>query len=151
MEYVFAIMIATYAKRVHTQKEKCYHPLMGGQNYGQGSSREHAALAPRYLGLRMVIAQSFARIHLKNLINFGILPVTFDNSAIYDKLEQDDVIRLDHVHQQLKEGSGKLNVHVPKKDLTFIVSHALTPRLVEILFSGGLTNWIRDQSHITLA
>jgi aconitate hydratase len=97
----------------------------------------------------MVIAQSFARIHLKNLINFGILPVMFDNSATYDSLEIDDVILLDHIHQQLKEGSGKLNVRVPKKGLTFTVSHALTPRLVEILFSGGLTNWVRDQSHIT--
>ena len=147
-EYAFEIIDPTYAKRARTQKEKGYHTLIGGQNYGQGSSREHAALAPRYLGLQMVIAQSFARIHLKNLINFGILPVTFDNSAIYDKLELDDVILLDHVHQQLKEGSGKLNVRVPKKDLTFTVSHALTPRLAEILFSGGLTNWVRNQSHI---
>jgi len=148
-EYAFEIVDPTYAKRARAQKEKGNHTIIGGQNYGQGSSREHAALAPRYLGLRMVIAQSFARIHLKNLINFGILPVTLDNSAIYDKLEQDDIIVIDHVHKQLQEGNGKLNVRVPQKDLTFTVSHTLTPRLVEILFSGGLTNWVRNQSHIT--
>ena len=124
---------------------------LGGENYGQGSSREHAALAPRYLGLRMVIAQSFARIHLKNLINFGVLPVTLDNSEIYNRLEQDDILVIDHVHKQLQEGNGKLNVRVPQKDLTFPVSHTLTSRLVEILFAGGLTNWVRDQSRIQSA
>jgi len=150
-EYAFEIVDPTYAKRARAQKEKGAHTIIGGQNYGQGSSREHAALAPRYLGLRMVIAQSFARIHLKNLINFGILPVTLDNSEIYNKLEQDDIIVIDHVHKQLQEGNGKLNVRVPKKDLTFTVSHALTPRLVEILVSGGLTNWVRNESCIKSA
>ena len=97
----------------------------------------------------MVIAQSFVRIHLKNLINFGILPVTLDAPEIYDRLESGDVIMVENVHKQLKDGNGKLNVRVPQKNLIFTVSHALTPRLVEILFSGGMTNWIRNQSHIT--
>ena len=147
-EFAFEIVDPTYAKRALTQKAQGNHAIVGGQNYGQGSSREHAALAPRYLGLRMVIAKSFARIHLKNLINFGILPATFDDPVIYDKLETGDILLVDDVHRQLKEGNGKMNLHVPRRNLTFTVSHALTPRLIEILFSGGLTNWVRDQSHI---
>jgi len=148
-EYAFEIVDPTYAKRALIQKEKGNHAIIGGQNYGQGSSREHAALAPRYLGLRMVIAQSFARIHLKNLVNFGILPVTFDDPSIYDKLELGDVLLVEDVHQQLREGNGKINVRAPMKDFTFMLDHTLTPRLVEILFSGGLTNWVRDRSHVT--
>jgi len=144
-EFAFEIVDPTYAKRAFDQKQKGFHAILGGQNYGQGSSREHAALAPRYLGLRLVIAKSFARIHLKNLINFGILPVTFDEPARYDKIQQADIITIERVRHQLKEGNGKLNVRVPQKGLTFTVSHTLTPRLMEILFSGGMTNWIRDQ------
>ena len=150
-EYIFEIVDPTYAKRALAQKMLGSHAIIGGQNYGQGSSREHAALAPRYLGLRFVIAKSFARIHLNNLINFGILPVTFDDPATYDKLEQGDVIVLERARGQIAESveHGKLNVYVREKDLTFKVSHQLTPRLIEILFSGGLTNWIRHQSHST--
>jgi aconitate hydratase len=150
-EFAFEIVDPTYAKRALTQKAQGNHAIVGGQNYGQGSSREHAALAPRYLGLRMVIAKSFARIHLKNLINFGILPVTFHDPLTYDKLDTGDILMLDDVHRQLQQGNGKLSLHVPHKKLIFTVSHSLTPRLVEILFSGGLTNWIRNQSRITLA
>ena len=90
-------------------------------------------------------------MHLNNLVNFGILPVTFDDSAIYDELEQGDTIIVDRVHKQLKEGNGKLNMRVPKKDLTFVANHALTPRLIDILFSGGLTNWVRNESRIKSA
>lgn len=150
-EYAFEIVDPTYAKRALAQKEQGNHAIIGGQNYGQGSSREHAALAPRYLGLRMVITKSFARIHLKNLINFGILPVTFDDPNIYDKLDQGNVIVVENVHKQLQEGYGELNLHVPQKNLTFTASHTLTPRLIEILFAGGLTNWVRNEWHIKSA
>lgn len=150
-EYVFEIVDPTYAKRALAQKVLGSHAIIGGQNYGQGSSREHAALAPRYLGLRLVIAKSFARIHLNNLINFGILPVTFDDAATYDKLQPGDVIVLERARGQILGSveDGKLNVRVREKDLTFTVRHTLTPRSREILFFGGLTNWIRHQSHIT--
>jgi aconitate hydratase len=150
-EYTFEIVDPTYAKRAFAQKQKGYHAIIGGENYGQGSSREHAALAPRYLGLRMVIALGFARIHLKNLINFGILPVTFDDPAIYDKLDVSDVITVENVHRQIQEGKGKVNLRVSQKNLSFTASHALTPRLVEILFSGGLTNWVRNDGRIKSA
>jgi aconitate hydratase len=150
-EFAFEIIDRTYAKRALAQKEKGSHAIIGGQNYGQGSSREHAALAPRYLGLQMVIAKSFARIHRNNLINFGILPVTFDDPTIYENLDQEDVITVENVRKQLQEANGKLNVRIPQKNLTFIANHTLTPRLIEILFSGGLTNWVRNQRQSTLA
>ncbi len=150
-EFAFEIIDPTYAKRALAEKSRGSHAIIGGQNYGQGSSREHAALAPRYLGLQMVIAKSFARIHRNNLINFGILPVTFDDPTIYDKLDQGDVIAVRNLHKQQVEGSGKLSLHVSERNLTFTVSHTLTPRLMEILFSGGLTNWVRKQRQSTLA
>lgn len=149
-EYAFEIVDPTYAKRALAQKAQGSHAIIGGQNYGQGSSREHAALAPRYLGLQMVIAKSFARIHLNNLVNFGILPVTFDDAehAVYDQLDQGDILIVEDVRPQLHNGNGKLNVRVPQKNLNFTVSHILTPRLIDILFAGGLTNWVRSQSRM---
>ena len=150
-EFAFEMVDSTYARRASAQKEKGHHAIIGGDNYGQGSSREHAALAPRYLGLRMVIAKSFARIHQSNLINFGILPMTFDDPTTYDQLDQGDIIIVEKIHKQLQEGNGQLILRIPKKDLIFTVNHTLTPRLTEILFSGGLTNWVRDQWQSTLA
>jgi len=77
--------------------------VIGGENYGQGSSREHAALAPRFLGLVCVIAKSYARIHRKNLLNFGILPLVFSETKDYDKIDQGDHLEVDQVIEQLKK------------------------------------------------
>jgi predicted aconitate hydratase len=149
-EYVFEVVDPTYAKRALARNPPGGHTIIAGENYGQGSSREHAALAPRYLGLRAVIAKSFARIHRMNLVNFGILPVTFDDPSLYDSLELGDVIVLDNIREQLAESveSRRLTVRVPQKDLTFTVNHALFPRMIDVLLAGGLTNWIRDQAPI---
>jgi aconitate hydratase len=128
------------------------HAIVGGENYGQGSSREHAALAPRYLGLRMVIAKGFARIHRMNLVNFGILPVIFNDPTLYDRLELNDVIMMENVREQLA-GSVKdrtLTLSVPKKKLTFSVSHNLFPRMIEVILAGGLTNWTRDKQPVEI-
>jgi aconitate hydratase len=102
------------------------------------------------LGLRAVIAKSFARIHRMNLVNFGILPLTFDDPSLYDSLELGDVIVLDNIREQLAESveSRRLTVRVPQKDLTFTVNHTLFPRMIDVLLAGGLTNWIRDQAPI---
>jgi aconitate hydratase len=152
-EFVFEIIDPTYAKRALQRDPPGGHAVIGGENYGQGSSREHAAIAPRYLGLRLVIAKSFARIHRMNLVNFGILPVTFNAPSLYDLLELGDVIVVDDVRAQLASSveSRTLMVNVPKKSLTFPVSHTLFPRMIEVLLAGGLTNWIRDQSPIEQA
>jgi predicted aconitate hydratase len=149
-EYVFEVVDPTYAKRALARNPPGGHTIIAGENYGQGSSREHAALAPRYLGLRAVIAKGFARIHRMNLVNFGILPLTFDDPSLYDSLELGDVIVLDNIREQLAESveSRRLTVRVPQKDLTFTVNHTLFPRMIDVLLAGGLTNWIRDQAPI---
>jgi aconitate hydratase len=141
-DFVYEGVDPTYAERALEQKSKSGHAIVGGENYGQGSSREHAALAPRYLGLRLVIAKSFARIHRKNLINYGILPMTFDDPSAYDELENGDTVAMVVIPKQLTENE-KLEVHIPMKDLVFSASHNLSPRMVDVLLSGGLTNWVR--------
>jgi aconitate hydratase len=143
-EFVYEIVDPTYTQRALDSKAQGGHAIVGGDNYGQGSSREHAALAPRYLGLRLVIAKGFARIHRKNLINYGILPLVFDNPSAYEKLESGDVILLTDLRQQTTK-RDKVEVRVPQKDLTFTASHNLSPHMKEVLLSGGLTNWVREQ------
>jgi aconitate hydratase len=144
-EFVYEIVDPTYASRALERKQAGSHAIIGGENYGQGSSREHAALAPRYLGLRLVIAKSFARIHHKNLVNFGILPVTFEDPAVYDQLEQGDTLVVKKLRDQLSKSgeTHRLEVQVLQKGLTFGVKHNLSPRMIELLLAGGLINWIR--------
>jgi aconitase A len=151
-EYVFEIVDPTYPKRALARNPPGGHAIVGGENYGQGSSREHAALAPRYLGLRVVIAKSFARIHRMNLVNFGILPVIFEDPSLYDRMEMGDVIALNNIREQLigSVESRRLTVRIPQKDLTFTVTHVLFPRMIEVLLAGGLTNWIRNQTLTTV-
>ncbi|MGE5589272.1 MAG: aconitate hydratase [Bacillota bacterium] len=119
--------------------------IVGGSNYGQGSSREHAALAPMYLGVKAVIAKSFARIHKANLINFGILPLTFANEADYDKVELGDKLVIDDVKGQIAAGTEVI-VRNETKDLVFKVKHDLTSRQVEIIKEGGLLNYTKEQA-----
>ena len=149
-EFVFEVVDPTYPKRALERTPPGPHAIIGGENYGQGSSREHAALAPRYLGLRMVIAKGFARIHRMNLVNFGILPLIFSDPSVYDRLELNDVILMENVREQLA-GSTKdrtLTLSMPRKKLTFTVSHNLFPRMIEVILAGGLTNWTRDRAPI---
>ena len=91
-EFTYRSLDKDYVARAQQHRDQGGHVIIGGENYGQGSSREHAALSPRYLGLRLVIAKSFARIHWQNLVNFGILPLTFIDPADYDQLQQNDLI-----------------------------------------------------------
>ncbi|HET6595148.1 MAG TPA: aconitate hydratase [Anaerolineales bacterium] len=149
-EFVFENIDPTYDRRALERTPPGSHAILAGDNYGQGSSREHAAIAPRYLGLRMVIAKSFARIHRMNLVNFGILPVIFSDPAIYDLLELNDVVVLENAREQL---AGSVNARtlvlkVPKKKLTFNGTHNLFPRMIEVILAGGLTNWTRDNAPI---
>jgi aconitate hydratase len=116
--------------------------VVGGENYGQGSSREHAALAPRYLGLRGVIAKSFARIHARNLVNFGILPLTFVDPADWERIAPQDTLVLEHLHAALRD-VGQLRLINQSKDQTYALAHALSGRQLEIVMAGGLINFIR--------
>jgi aconitate hydratase len=114
--------------------------VVGGENYGQGSSREHAAIAPRYLGIRAKFVKSFARIHKANLINFGILPLTFANLADYDELMQDQRILLRGIIDALKSGKDELIAKNESTGKEFILKMDLTERDREILLAGGLIN-----------
>ncbi len=138
-KFAFEQIDQTYYDRATAVREGGGHAVIGGKNYGQGSSREHAALAPRYLGLRVVIAKSFARIHSQNLVNFGILPLTFANPADYDSLAQGDVIRINEIPDQLNAGRD-LVVHANRE---IPVRHHLSPRQIDVLLAGGLINWVR--------
>ena len=152
-QFVFEIVDPTYPKRAIEHMPPGPHAIIGGDNYGQGSSREHAALAPRYLGLRMVIAKSFARIHRMNLVNFGILPLIFTDPSVYDRLELNDVVLMENVREQLTASvdSRTLVLNVPEKNLSFTVSHVLFPRMIEVILAGGLTNWTRDRAPMETA
>ena len=143
-EYTFMRDDEGYAARAMAAKETTGHVILGGDNFGQGSSRVHAVLCPQYLGALIVLAKSFARIYWQNLINAGVLPLTFDDPADYDRLDQGDVLRLDGLHAALPT-TNALTVAVEGKGLDIAVSHDLSPRQVEILLAGGLINWGRDK------
>jgi aconitate hydratase len=149
-EFVFENVDPTYDRRALERTPPGPHAIIAGDNYGQGSSREHAAIAPRYLGLRMVIAKSFARIHRMNLVNFGILPVIFSDPTLYDSLELNDIVIMENAREQLagSVNDRTLTLKVPKKKLTFTVTHNLFPRMIEVILDGGLTNWTRDRAPI---
>jgi len=119
--------------------------IVGGSNYGQGSSREHAALAPLQLGVKGVIAKSFARIHMANLINSGIIPMTFADESDYDCIECGDELVLEDARNQIKNGRELVLRNVTKnKDIP--VKVALSERQVEIILAGGLLNYTRRQN-----
>ena len=138
-EYVYTYVDPDFVARA---KEKRGGFIIGGENYGQGSSREHAALAPMYLGLKMVLTKSFARIHLANLINFGILPLTFADPADYDKIEQGDRLQLPMASDILATGAD-LVVKNLTRNVDILVTYSLTPRQVAIVRAGGLLNYTR--------
>lgn len=121
--------------------------LIAGHNYGQGSSREHAALAPLYLGIKGVIAKSFARIHRSNLINSGILPLTFVNEEDYSVIEQGDVLIIENPMKQIKAGDTMV-VKNMTKGREILVELSLSDRLKEIMFAGGLLNYTSKKATI---
>lgn len=119
--------------------------IVGGSNYGQGSSREHAALAPLYLGVKAVLVKSFARIHRANLINAGILPLTFVNEADYDKIGQGDELSLENVRQDIIDGKSKLTIINKSKNVEIPVLCELSGRTKDIVLAGGLLDYTREQ------
>lgn len=143
-EFVFERIDETYPKRAKEKSHEQGHAIVGGENYGQGSSREHAAIAPRSLGLRLVIAKSIARIHWQNLVSFGILPLTFVNPEDYDKIEKGDVIIIKDVRDAIQH-HDKITAKIKHKG-EIKLAHQLSKRQIEILLKGGLINWIKDKA-----
>ncbi len=138
-QFCFEVCDPTFPKRAEAADNGI---IIGGSNYGQGSSREHAALVPMYLGIRCVLAKSFARIHAANLINAGILPLTFENPEDYDEIQQDHVLSLTDIHSGME--NGKIPIFNQTTGKTIYGVCSFTPRQQQILKLGGLLNYTRE-------
>lgn len=143
-EFTFSQIDETYPVRAAQTRDTSGHIVVAGANYGQGSSREHAAITPRFLGLRAVVAVSFARIHWQNLANFGVLAVEFTNAADHDRIQQGDVLVLTGVREALIGGTAILVRNVTR-DEVYPVRHGLSTRQVDMLLTGGLIPWLRER------
>ena len=143
-KFVFERIDETYYKRAMKHREEG-SLIVGGSNYGQGSSREHAAIAPRYLGVKMVIVKRFARIHWQNLINFGILPLTFIDPDDFVKIDQEDVISVSNLRSVIQNGK-KVSLVNETKNETYETEHVLSERQVEIILIGSLINLVKKQN-----
>lgn len=145
-EYAFSAVAEDYPERARNVRDTGGHIIVAGKNYGQGSSREHAALAPRYLGLRAVIAVSFARIHWQNLINFGILPLTFENASDRKKVKVGDVIQLKNVGDGLVKGQT-IKAVLKNSGEEIPLCHQVSDRQLEILTAGGIIPWVQARNN----
>ena len=141
-EFTFERMDSGFVRRA---KERGGGFIVGGSNYGQGSSREHAALCPMYLGVKIVLARSFARIHRDNLANFGVLALTFTNEADYDRVEEGDELKLSDAMEAVAAGHD-LVLRDMTKMINIPVRHAMTPRMVQVYLRGGLLNFVKAQA-----
>ncbi|WDZ91473.1 aconitate hydratase [Nocardiopsis sp. HUAS JQ3] len=135
-EFTFTRIDEDYPSRAEETAGGSGHIVVGGENYGQGSSREHAAITPRYLGLRAVIAKSFARIHWQNLANFGVLALRFTEPGDYDRVDSGDVLVLDGLEEALSSGP-ELTVRNTTRDEEYRLDHQLSPAQVEAVLAGG--------------
>ncbi|MCH7783615.1 aconitate hydratase [candidate division KSB1 bacterium] len=141
-EFVYHRLDETFAKRA---KELGKSVIIGGNNYGQGSSREHAAMAPMYLGVKAVIVKNFARIHRANLINFGVLPLEFDYTDDYDKINQDDTLKISGVRSAVDNG-GRFILENERTNEKYPVHGDFSERQKKVLLAGGLLPYIKSQS-----
>jgi aconitate hydratase len=140
-EFCFTVCDPDFPERA---KAKGSGIILGGSNYGQGSSREHAAMVPKYLGIKAVIAKSFARIHVANLINFGIIPYTLKNEADYDKIDEGDDICIATFKNSVKSSDSAELIN-RTKGITIPLSLNLTDRQREILLLGGMLEYTKSQ------
>ncbi|MBW2484674.1 MAG: aconitate hydratase, partial [Deltaproteobacteria bacterium] len=142
-EYVFNSVDLEFIKRARDAAAGDLGGMVvGGENYGQGSSREHEALAPRFLGVQVKLVKSFARIHKANLINFGIVPLTFENSEDYEGLKQGASVEIPDIRQKIFAGEKIFTVLVDNKAIKANLD--VSDRHREILLAGGLLNWAKS-------
>jgi aconitate hydratase len=144
-EFVFEIVDDTFYKRAVEYRDKGKHNIIiGGESYGQGSSREHAALCPMFLGVKAVIAKSFERIHSANLINFGIIPLTFKTESEYDEIDSGDEIQISNIRKLISKNEPLIAKNLTKgKDLE--VNYELSRRQCSILLAGGMLSYIKTK------
>ena len=139
-QYCFGVCDKTFPERIKAEGKGI---IIGGANYGQGSSREHAALVPLYLGVKAVITKSFARIHCANLINAGILPLTFANSDDYDKITQGDELSLKGIKNAIINNEPAVLVNLTKNE-KYAINYDLSQRQKDIILAGGLLNYTKE-------
>ena len=142
-KFTFSRIDESFYDRAMGHREKGFF-VVGGDNYGQGSSREHAALAPRYLGLKAVLARSFARIHWQNLINFGILPLVLTDPADWEKIQRDDQLQIPQVRDAIRQGDNLIVINTTRNQ-EYRTKHSMSDRQIECLLAGSLINVIRKK------
>lgn len=144
-EFVFEPVDSTFSKRaLENKKQGVHNVIVGGESYGQGSSREHAALCPMYLGVKAVVAKSIERIHRGNLVNFGILPLYFEDPKDYDKIDQNDKISMPDVRKSLIENTEKLVMVNETKGVKIPLTYNLSDRERKIVLLGGMLNVAKE-------
>ena len=141
-EFTYYQVDEDYVKRALSSKDTTGHIIVGGANYGQGSSREHAAIAPRFLGLQVVLAESFARIHWQNLASFGVLALEFTDPGDRLKISRGDVLSFEGLRDSIAKGPD-VRVRNVTKGEEYAVRHSLSERQVEMVLAGGVIPWIR--------
>jgi len=141
-EFTFTRIDPSYPERAKKYRDSG-SMIVGGENYGQGSSREHAALTPRYLGVRVVLAKSYARIHWENLCNFGILPLNFTGKNDYEDIEQGDELALEGLHEALDSGK-EITARNSRTGERYKLDHSLSHRQIRMILKGGLLNVMRE-------
>ena len=139
-EYVYYQIDPEFARKAREKKNVV---IVGGENYGQGSSREHAALAPRFLGVRIKIAKSFSRIHMANLCNFGVLHLQFKNPADYDRIHVGSKVILRDIRARVEKKEFEIPVEVDGE--TILTLFRLTPRLRQYQLAGSAVNYVRQK------
>lgn len=140
--YLFSRMDADFSNRT---LERGGGIIVGGENYGQGSSREHAALAPKFLNIKAVLVKSFARIHMQNLVNFGVLPIVFDDPKDYDWIDRDDTLIIEQVKQSIL--NNRIIVRNATKNNDIAAHHEMSEHHVELVLEGGLLRYIQNHQN----
>ena len=144
-EFTLDVVDETYPDRAKKLRDDSGgHVVVAGENYAQGSSREHAAIAPRYLGQHAVLAKSYARIGWQNLINFGIIPLEFQRDEDYEDIDQDDVLKTENVCEQIKQGNNVTIENITKGN-SYTLTHTLSGRQIEMLLAGGIINHFKKE------
>lgn len=145
-KYAFYVIDKEFYQKAHQAKDSMGgHAVVGGENYAQGSSREHAAIAPRYLGQKAVIAKSYARIGFQNLVNFGIIPFVFENPMDYDDIEPNNILAFTNILDAIENGST-ISIYNKSKQKGFNVNCKLSKRQRQILVAGGLLNYLKEKN-----
>ena len=145
-EFLFEVVDPAFYERAKKIQESGKHNIIiGGLSYGQGSSREHAALCPMYMGVKAVVAKSFERIHTANLINFGIIPLTFKNEKDYDKISQGDELEITNIRKTIGQGDA-LKLKNKTNGAEIDIEYNLSDRQKKILLAGGTLSYMKSQS-----